>query len=137
MRISVFRKAHFNAAHRLHSKSFTDAENKAIFGKCNRPNYHGHNYDLIVKLTGEIDPKTGYLMDLAILKRIIKEKIVDYLDHRNLNLDIPEFFDVNPTAENISIIIWKRLRPEISDEIDLQIKLYETERNFVEFPPDH
>jgi len=134
MRISVFRKAHFNAAHRLHSNSFNDSENQEIFGKCNRPNFHGHNYDLIVKLTGEIDPRTGYLMDLSILKGIINDQVVDYLDHRNLNLDIPEFKKINPTAENIAIMIWKRIRPEIGDHIDVQVRLYETERNFVEFP---
>ncbi len=137
MRISVFRKAHFNAAHRLHSSSFSDSQNQEIFGKCNRPNFHGHNYELILKLTGEIDPNTGYLMDLSILKRIITDKVTNYLDHRNLNLDIPEFKDTNPTAENIAIMIWKRLRPEIEDRIDVQVRLYETERNFVEFPPNN
>ena len=134
MAVTVSRKAHFNAAHRLFRPDWADEKNEEIFGKCNRPNFHGHNYDLIVKLTGEIDPRTGYLMDLSILKGIINDQVVDYLDHRNLNLDIPEFKKINPTAENIAIMIWKRIRPEIGDHIDVQVRLYETERNFVEFP---
>lgn len=134
MRISVFRKAHFNAAHRLNNPDLTVEENQNLFGKCNRPNYHGHNYDLEVKVTGEIDPKTGYLIDLGELKDIIEQQITDYLDHRNLNLDIPEFRDLNPTAENIAIVIWNRLRPNLDNRFDLQVRLYETERNFVEYP---
>ncbi|MCB9246321.1 MAG: 6-carboxytetrahydropterin synthase [Flavobacteriales bacterium] len=134
MRISVFRKAHFNAAHRLNSSLLSVQENERIFGKCNRPNYHGHNYDLEVKVSGEVDPVTGYLIDLGVLKDIIAEQVTDYLDHRNLNLDIPEFRDLNPTAENIAIVIWKLLRPHLDERFDLQVRLYETERNYVEFP---
>ncbi len=137
MRISVFRKAHFNAAHRLHSRNFSDEENASLFGKCNRPNFHGHNYELQVKVTGDIDPTTGYLIDLGILKEIISKNVTDYMDHRNLNLDIPEFADLNPTAENIAIVIYDRLRSKLNSALDLQVRLYETERNFVEFPPNN
>jgi len=137
MRISVFRKAHFNAAHRLHSRNFSDEENASLFGKCNRPNFHGHNYELQVKVTGDIDPTTGYLIDLGILKEIISKNVTDYMDHRNLNLDIPEFADLNPTAENIAIVIYNRLRSKLNSALDLQVRLYETERNFVEFPPNN
>ena len=132
--LSVYRKEHFNAAHRLHSSELTSEENKEVFGKCNFPNYHGHNYDLFVKVTGQIDPITGYVMDMKILKRIIKDHILDRFDHKNLNLDTEEFKTLNPTAENITIVIYDILRDHISDKYDLQIRLYETERNFVEYP---
>ncbi|MBK6340090.1 MAG: 6-carboxytetrahydropterin synthase [Bacteroidetes bacterium] len=134
MRIAVFRKATFNAAHRLHNPNWDDQTNKAVFGLCNNPNYHGHNYTLEVKIVGEINPETGYLIDLKIVKDIIKQDIEDRFDHKNLNLDTEEFKDLNPTAENIAIVIYNLLRAKIDPKYDLQIKLYETERNFVEYP---
>ena len=134
MKISVFRKEHFNAAHRLHNPAWPDVKNQQVFGKCNNPNYHGHNYDMIVQITGEIDPETGYVMDMKVLSDIIKQNIVARFDHKNLNLDTEEFKNLNPTAENIAMVIWKILRPKIDSKHDLKIKLYETERNFVEFP---
>ena len=134
MRISVFRKEHFNAAHRLHNPSWSEDKNNQVFGKCNNPNYHGHNYEMIVQITGEIDPETGYVMDMKVLSDIIKENVIAKFDHKNLNLDTEEFKNLNPTAENIALVIWKILRPKIHKNHDLKIKLYETERNFVEFP---
>ena len=134
MKISVFRKEHFNAAHRLYNPAWPDDKNQQVFGKCNNPNYHGHNYDMIVQITGEIDPETGYVMDMKVLSDIIKQNIVARFDHKNLNLDTEEFKNLNPTAENIAMVIWKILRPKIDSKHDLKIKLYETERNFVEFP---
>ncbi|MCU0388866.1 MAG: 6-carboxytetrahydropterin synthase [Chitinophagaceae bacterium] len=133
-RVSVFRKEHFNAAHRLHNENLSDAENAALFGRCNYPNYHGHNYDLIVQVTGEIDPVSGYVMDMKVLSDLIKEKVTEEFDHRNLNLDIEEFRTLIPTAENIAIVIYDRLRPHIDNSKDLKIRLYETERNYVEYP---
>lgn len=133
-RIAVYRKEHFNAAHRLHSNALSDEENQRIFGKCNLPHYHGHNYELVVKLTGEPDPITGYVFDMKILSDLVKDKVVEKFDHRNLNLDVPEFAGLNPTAENIAVVIYNLLRPEISDRFDLVIRLYETPRNFVEYP---
>jgi 6-pyruvoyltetrahydropterin/6-carboxytetrahydropterin synthase len=132
--ISVFREEHFNAAHRLNNPSWSDSKNKEVFGKCNLPNYHGHNYILIIKVTGEIDENTGYLIDMKILSDIIKEQILDRFDHKNLNEDVPEFKALNPTAENIAIVVYKLLRPLISELFSLQIRLYETPRNFVEYP---
>lgn len=134
MKISVFRKEHFNAAHRLHNPEWDDTMNQKVFGKCNNPNYHGHNYELIVKLTGEIDPKTGYVYDLKVLSDLIKKKILRKFDHKNLNLDTEEFKNLNPTAENIAVVIFNILRKEIDAAVDLKITLYETERNFVEYP---
>jgi len=134
MRISVFRKAHFNAAHRLHNPNWSDEKNQAIFGLCNSPNYHGHNYDLEVRVTGEVDPETGYLIDLKILKDLIKEHVEDKFDHKNLNLDTEEFKNLNPTAENICYIIWKNLRAHLDDKFELGVRLFETPRNFVEYP---
>ena len=133
-KISVFRKEHFNAAHRLHNPALSLEENARIFGKCNYPNYHGHNYDLIVQVTGEINPETGYLMDMKVLSDLIKEHVTEVFDHHNLNLDIEEFKKLIPTAENIAIVIYNKLRPHIDTNKELKIKLYETERNFVEFP---
>ena len=133
-KVSVFRKEHFNAAHRLHNEAWDEAKNNAVFGKCNNPNYHGHNYELIVKLTGVPEEQTGYVMDMKILSDIIKEKVLDRFDHRNLNRDCAEFANVNPTAENISIAVYNLLRPEIPEHLEMQIRLYETERNFVEYP---
>lgn len=134
MKVSVFRKAHFNAAHRLHNPNWTDEKNKAIFGLCNNPNYHGHNYELEVKVIGEIDPETGYVIDIKILKDIIKEEVEDRFDHKNLNLDTEDFKNLNPTAENIVVVIWKRIRIRLPAHLDLAVRLYETPRNFVEFP---
>lgn len=133
-RVSVFRKEHFNAAHRLHNPAWDEAKNNEVFGKCNNPNYHGHNYELVVKLTGVPDPVTGYVIDLKILSDIIEKNVLDKFDHRNLNKDVPEFKDLNPTAENIVIVIYDLLRPEIDAALDMKIRLYETERNFVEYP---
>ena len=133
-KVSVFRKEHFNAAHRLHNPNLSDNENLEIFGKCNNTNYHGHNYDLIVKLTGEVDAKTGYVYDMKLLGDIIKENILDRFDHKNLNLDVREFEGLNPTAENIAIIIYNILKSKIENRYEIKILLYETERNFVEYP---
>ncbi|MEH6514274.1 6-carboxytetrahydropterin synthase [Maribacter arcticus] len=133
MKVKVSRKAHFNAAHRLYKKEWDDAKNTDIFGKCNNPNFHGHNYELIVSVTGEIDPETGFVMDMKVLKDIIKQEVEDYLDHKNLNIEVEEFNNLNPTAENIAVIIWKRLRPHISSSNELEIVLFETPRNFVTF----
>ena len=132
--VSVFREEHFNAAHRLNNPSWPDSKNKEVFGKCNLPNYHGHNYVLIVKVTGEINDNTGYLIDMKILSDIIKENVLDRFDHKNLNEDVIEFKELNPTAENIAIVIYKLIRPLISELLSLQIRLYETPRNFVEYP---
>jgi len=133
-KVAVYRKEHFNAAHRLYNPSWDMAKNDVVFGKCNNPNYHGHNYDLVVKLVGEPDPETGYVMDLKILSDIIKEKVTDKFDHKNLNKDCEEFKSLNPTAENIAIVIYNLIRPEINANLYLQVRLYETERNFVEYP---
>lgn len=133
METTVCRKAHFNAAHRLHNPNWSDERNREVFGKCNNPNYHGHNYDLIVKVTGEVDPETGYVMDMKILKDLIKEEVLDKFDHANLNLDTEEFKELNPTAENIARVIYEKLRAGIEDRFKLRITLFETERNFVEY----
>jgi 6-pyruvoyltetrahydropterin/6-carboxytetrahydropterin synthase len=134
MRVAVFRKEHFNAAHRLHNPQLSDQENQTIFGKCNYPNYHGHNYELIVQVTGEVDPETGYVIDLKTLKDIIWQHALNLFDHKNLNLDKQEFRVLIPTAENIAVVIYNLLRPNIDSKNDLKIRLYETERNFVEYP---
>lgn len=133
-RISVIRKEHFNAAHRLFNPEWSDEKNQEIFGKCNNPNYHGHNYDLLVRLTGYPDPKTGYVFDLKILSDIIKENVLDLFDHKNLNLDVEYFKNLNPTAENIVVVIYDILRQKIDEKFDLKITLFETERNYVEYP---
>ncbi len=133
-KVAVFRKEHFNAAHRLHNPSLSDEENAALFGKCNNKNYHGHNYDLIVQVTGIPDAKTGYVMDMKILSDLISNEVLDRFDHKNLNLDTKEFETLNPTAENIVIVIYNLLRYKIDNTLDLKIRLYETERNFVEYP---
>lgn len=130
----MLRKEHFNAAHRLHNPEWSAEENARIFGKCNNPNYHGHNYDLIVRLSGEVDPKTGYVFDTKVLSDLIKKHVLDKLDHKNLNLDVEEFKTQNPSAENIAIVIYDILREKISDAYDLKITLFETERNYVEYP---
>ncbi len=133
MEITVSRQSQFNAAHRLHVSHWSDEENKAFFGLCNNANFHGHNYKLIVSVTGIVNPISGYLIDMKILKQIIDEEVKDKFDHRNLNLDTSEFKDLNPTAENIAIVIWNLLRKRIEQNIKLKITLYETERNFVEY----
>jgi 6-pyruvoyltetrahydropterin/6-carboxytetrahydropterin synthase len=133
MKVAVYRKEHFNAAHRLHNPDWSDAKNREIFGKCNNYNYHGHNYELIVKLVGEIDPGTGYVYDMKLLSDLIKTHVTDRFDHKNLNLDTNEFKNINPTAENIAVVIWHILRDKIDNKYDLTIRLYETERNFVEY----
>lgn len=134
MKTAVYRKTHFNSAHRLNNPQLSAEENERIFGKCNRPNYHGHNYELIVKVTGEIDPISGYVIDMKVLADLIKEHVEEKFDHRNLNLDTEEFKNLNPTAENIARVIYDILRSKIDIKFDLGIRLYETERNFVDFP---
>jgi 6-pyruvoyltetrahydropterin/6-carboxytetrahydropterin synthase len=136
MKISACRKEHFNAAHRLYNPEWSDAKNEEIFGKCNNPNFHGHNYELIVKIIGQVDKRTGYVYDMKVLSDIVKENVIDRFDHKNLNLDVEEFKSLNPTAENIAWVIWKILREKIEKEYEIKIVLYETERNFVEFPVD-
>ena len=133
-KVAVFRKEHFNAAHRLHNPAWDEATNDKVFGKCNNPHYHGHNYELIVKLTGEPDPETGYVYDLKLLSDLIEESVLQRFDHKNLNEDTVEFKNLNPTAENIVVVIYNILRDKIDKKLDLPIRLYETERNFVEYP---
>lgn len=134
MKVAVYREEHFNAAHRLHNPNWSTEKNTEIFGKCNSPNYHGHNYELHVKVTGEVDPETGYVVDIKLLSQLIKTEIIDRFDHKNLNLDVEEFKNTNPTAENIVIVIYNLLRAKIHDKYDLKIQLYETKRNYVEYP---
>ncbi|MBT8188673.1 MAG: 6-carboxytetrahydropterin synthase [Croceitalea sp.] len=131
---AIVRKEHFNAAHRLHNPQWDDTQNAKVFGKCNNPNYHGHNYDLEVKVIGFCDPQTGYVMDAKVLSDLIKKEVLHPFDHKNLNIEVPEFQGLNPTAENIARVIYEKLRPSIHPVMDLKIKLYETPRNFVEFP---
>ncbi len=133
-KVTVFRKEHFNAAHRLHNPSWTVEQNKVVFGLCNNENYHGHNYELIVQVTGEIDLETGYVIDMKILSDLIKEEILNKFDHKNLNLDTVEFSKLIPSAENIAVVCYDLLRKKLDNQLDLKIRLYETERNFVEYP---
>lgn len=133
MKVTVSRSAHFNAAHRLYRKDWDEQRNAEIFGKCNNPNYHGHNYELIVSVIGNIDPETGYVIDIKILKDIIAQEVEEPFDHKNLNLDVPEFAHLNPTAENIVVVIWNRIRSRIAPEMELEVTLYETPRNFVTY----
>lgn len=133
-RVSVYRKEHFNAAHRLHNPAWDEEKNGAVFGKCNNPNFHGHNYELVVKITGEPGADTGFVIDLKYLSDLVKESVLERLDHKNLNLDVPEFSHLNPTVENIAIVIYNLLRNKIEEKLDLQIRLYETDRNFAEYP---
>jgi len=135
-RVAIFRHEHFNSAHRIHNPAFSDAENKRIYGKCNNPNYHGHNYELTVRVAGPIDPEIGYVMDLGELSSAIREHVLERLDHMNLNLDVPEFKDVNPTAENIAVVIYGMLRPHVPQRLDLHVTLSETPRNIVQYPAD-
>ena len=133
-KVAVYRKEHFNAAHRLFNPAWDDTRNSEVFGKCSNPHFHGHNYDLVVKVTGVPDPVTGFVMDLKVLGEIMQQEIIERFDHRNLNEDCKEFKKLNPTAENIAIVIYNLLRPRIDNNLDLQVRLYETPRNFVEFP---
>ncbi|MBE7172701.1 MAG: 6-carboxytetrahydropterin synthase [Williamsia sp.] len=133
-KVAVYRKEHFNAAHRLNNAQWDEQTNKAVFGKCNYGNYHGHNYELVVRVVGEPDPATGFVINLKTLSDIIKEHVLHKFDHKNLNLDTEEFRELNPTAENIAIVIYTLLRDHIDAHLDLQVRLYETERNFVEYP---
>ncbi|MBA9076769.1 6-pyruvoyl trahydropterin synthase family protein [Rufibacter quisquiliarum] len=133
MNVTVCRKENFNAAHRLHNPLWTEEQNQQVFGLCNNPNFHGHNYELVVKLTGPVDPDTGYVYDMKKLSLLIKAEILDKFDHKNLNLDTEEFQHLNPTAENIAVVIWQRLRPHLAENLTLSVTLFETERNFVEY----
>jgi len=133
MKVTVHRKAHFNAAHRLYNADWTDARNAHVFGKCANPNYHGHNYELIVAVRGEIHPETGFVMDMKILKHLIESEIEAVFDHKNLNEEVPVFKTLNPTAENIAVVIWNILRPHIEEVLELSVTLYETPRNFVSY----
>jgi 6-pyruvoyltetrahydropterin/6-carboxytetrahydropterin synthase len=133
MKVSVFRKERFNAAHRLFNPKWDEQKNFEVFGKCSYPNYHGHNYDLIVEVKGDIDPEIGYVIDMKVLSSIIKAEVTERYDHRNLNLDLEEFKNLNPTAENIAVVIWNRLKSKLDARYELSIRLYETERNFVEY----
>jgi 6-pyruvoyltetrahydropterin/6-carboxytetrahydropterin synthase len=133
-KVSVFRKEHFNAAHRLNNPNWSDEKNERVYGKCNNFNFHGHNYDLIIQVTGEVDPESGYVVDMKVLSALIKEEVLDPFDHKNLNLDTEEFKDLNPSAENIAIVIYNKLRQKLNTSLDLKVRLYETERNFVEYP---
>lgn len=134
MKVAVYRKAHFNAAHRLYNPNWSDEKNDEVFGLCNNVNWHGHNYELEVKVVGEIDQETGYVIDLKILKDIIKEHVENRFDHKNLNMDCPEFANLIPTAENIVVVIYNILKEKLDSKYDIQVRLYETERNFVEYP---
>ncbi len=131
MSLTVYRKAHFNAAHRLYRKDWDDSRNEQVFGKCSNPNYHGHNYELEVGVTGSVDPETGFLIDMELLKKLIREEVEEALDHKNLNVEVPEFANLNPTMENIARVIWDKLRKHLDDKFELSVKLYETPRNFV------
>ncbi|MEY8868265.1 MULTISPECIES: 6-pyruvoyl trahydropterin synthase family protein [Gaetbulibacter] len=133
MIVTVSRKAHFNAAHRLYRKDWSDEKNVDVFGKCSNPNFHGHNYELIVSVTGPINKETGYVIDIQDLKDIIKEEVEDAFDHKNLNVEVEEFKDLNPTAENIAVVIYNKVKPRLNSTLDLEIKLFETPRNFVTY----
>jgi 6-pyruvoyltetrahydropterin/6-carboxytetrahydropterin synthase len=134
MKIKVSRKEHFNSAHRLFNPEWTDEKNQQVFGKCSNPNFHGHNYELVVSVTGDPDPETGYVYDMKVLSDLIRDHVLVKFDHRNLNLDVERFKNLNPTAENIAVVIWQILRDKIDRKLELKITLYETERNFVEYP---
>lgn len=133
MRVKVSRKAHFNAAHRLYRPDWSTEQNEEVFGLCNNPNYHGHNYELIVSVTGEIDPVTGYVMDMKVLKDLIKSEVEEAFDHKNLNVEVPEFKALNPTAENIAVVIYNKLKPHLDNTMELEVVLYETPRNYVTY----
>lgn len=133
MKVTVCRRAHFNAAHRLYRKDWSFEQNDAVFGKCNNPNFHGHNYEIIAAVTGDIDPETGFVIDVKILKDLIKSEVEDAFDHKNLNLEVPEFQNLNPTAENIVVVIYNKLKAKLDAKFDLEVTLYETPRNFVKY----
>jgi 6-pyruvoyltetrahydropterin/6-carboxytetrahydropterin synthase len=133
MKVTVSRKAHFNAAHRLYRKDWSDEKNSSVFGKCNNPNFHGHNYELIVGVTGEIDRETGYVIDIKTLKEIIKTEVEDAFDHKNLNIEVPEFKELNPTVENIVVVIYNKIKPNLVAHLELEVTLFETPRNFVKY----
>ena len=133
MQVTVSRRAHFNSAHRLYRPDWSNEKNETVFGKCNNPNYHGHNYEMIVSVTGKINPETGYVIDVKVLKDLIKSEVEENLDHKNLNLEVPEFKNLNPTAENIAVWIYNKLRVVINDDLELKVTLYETPRNFVSY----
>ena len=133
MMVTVSRKAHFNAAHRLFRKDWSDEKNRTVFGKCSNPNFHGHNYELIVSVTGEVDKETGFVIDIQTLKEIIKTEVENAFDHKNLNVEVEEFKNLNPTAENISVVIYNKIKPILKSELELEITLYETPRNFVTY----
>jgi 6-pyruvoyltetrahydropterin/6-carboxytetrahydropterin synthase len=133
-KVAVYRKEHFCAAHRLHNPQWSDEQNAAVFGLCNNPNYHGHNYEIIVKVTGIPNQETGFVLDTKWLSELVQKEVIKRFDHKNLNLDIPEFKNINPTAENIAIVIYDILQPKLDKALDLKVILYETERNFVEYP---
>lgn len=136
MKVTISRKAHFNAAHRLYNANWDDEKNFSVFGKCSNPNFHGHNYELIVSIKGEINPETGFVMNLDDLKNIIYTEVEEYLDHKNLNVEVIEFQKINPTVENIAVVIWNRIRQKLNEKLDLKITLYETPRNYVEYEGD-
>lgn len=136
MKVTVSRKAHFNAAHRLYRKDWSFEKNDSVFGKCNNANFHGHNYELIVSVTGDIDPETGYVIDIKVLSQLIFDEVETAFDHKNLNLDVPEFATLNPTAENIAVVIYNKLKPKLKAEFELEVVLYETPRNFVRYKGD-
>ncbi|UJH92415.1 6-carboxytetrahydropterin synthase [Antarcticibacterium sp. 1MA-6-2] len=133
MRVTVNRKAHFNAAHRLYKRDWDDDRNKRNFGKCSNPNFHGHNYELVVSVTGEVDPETGFVVDMKVLKDLIYSEVETALDHKNLNIEVEEFKNLNPTAENIAVVIWNKLKPNLNPDLELAVTLYETPRNFVTY----
>jgi 6-pyruvoyltetrahydropterin/6-carboxytetrahydropterin synthase len=135
-KVSVFRREHFNAAHRLYNRDWSDDLNTKVFGKCSLPHYHGHNYELEIKVTGEVDGRTGFVMDMKVLSELVQQQVVERFDHKNLNLDTKEFRELNPTAENIAIVIYRLLRPYIDDRLDVKLRLYETPRNYVEYPAE-
>jgi 6-pyruvoyltetrahydropterin/6-carboxytetrahydropterin synthase len=134
LKTAIIRKEHFNSAHRLNNPKWSEEVNKHVFGKCNNPNYHGHNYELEVKVIGEVNPDTGFVMDVKVLKALIKANVLEKYDHRNLNLDVEEFKTINPTAENIARVVYENLRSHLPEVLDLSIRIYETERNFAEYP---
>ena len=136
MKVTVHRKAHFNAAHRLYRKDWSFEKNEAVFGLCNNPNFHGHNYELIASVKGDIDPETGYVIDIKILKDLIKSEVEDAFDHKNLNIEVPEFKDLNPTVENIAVVIYNKIKQKLNPKFQLEITLYETPRNFVTYSGD-
>ncbi|WP_322970914.1 6-pyruvoyl trahydropterin synthase family protein [Faecalibacter sp. LW9] len=133
MKVTINRKAHFNAAHRLHNPQWSEEKNREVYGKCSNPNYHGHNYELIVSVKGEVDPESGFVMNLDVLRQIITVEVENYLDHKNLNLDVEDFKHLIPTAENIVVVIWNRIRAKLNESLELKVTLFETPRNYVEY----